>query len=107
MECSRCRVATTCPRKGSSPLTMSGGTKMFCNVIGGYSKTPVDKSILSAESLVRYEKDGPCITIAEVPIRNTDGNINTEVVIIFSKPVLHERETTNMNQNMIYPKSHS
>jgi hypothetical protein len=107
-ECAKCKVADTCPRKGSSPLIMSGGTKkLFCNIIGGYSKTPVDKSILSPESLERYEKDGPCLTIAEVPTRNNDGNIITEVVKIFSNPILHEREKTNMNQNMIYPKSHS
>jgi hypothetical protein len=108
MECSKCKVASTCPRKGSSPLIMAGGrTKLPCTIIGGYGKTPVDVSILSGDSLKRYEQDGPCITIAEVPTKDGNGNVYNEVVKIFSKPILHEREIATMNQSMIYPKSHS
>lgn len=99
MECARCAVASTCPRRGSSPL-LYGKHSIKCRIIGGFGKIPLDKSILSSESLKKTKKDGECLTVAEVPA------IEDEIVIynvtkIFSPPVLSDREknvaTTSSN----------
>lgn len=108
MECNKCRVASTCPRKGSSPLSLNSGKKVFCQIINGYGRIPVDVEILSTESLKRSKVDGPCLTIAEVPtIDEHSGNLIMEITKIFSRPILHEREILSFNQEMIYPKSHT
>jgi hypothetical protein len=104
MECSKCRVSATCPRNGSSPALTRAGKKVLCNIIGGYGRTPVDVEILSAESLGRSRRDGPCMTIAEVPVLEDDSIVMT-VTTIFSPPVLHERESTNDMQNRIVPRA--
>jgi hypothetical protein len=91
MTCDRCSVAQTCPKNGASPLFLSGGKRAHCRIVGGYGRTPVDPEILSSESRQRAEKDGPCLTIAEVPALE-DGIVVHEVVKIFSPPVLSERE---------------
>src|SRR5271157_1926047 len=106
MQCSKCRVAETCPRRGSSPLPLpkSGTRKVFCYIIGGYGREPVEKRKLSAESLARSEKDGPCMTLARVPyIDEETGTLQYEMVKVFSQPMLHPRETIPFNINLIYP----
>jgi hypothetical protein len=108
MECSRCRVAVTCPRKGASPLVLQSGKKVFCQIVGGYGRAPVDRDALSKESLEAADRDGPCLTLAEVPTFDPDADVVVmEVTKIFSHPVLHERETIGFNQELIYPKSHT
>lgn len=91
MTCERCAVATKCPKNGSSPLFYGPGKRAHCHILGGYGRVPVDLAILSEESRVRAEKDGACLTIAEVPFMD-DGHLVTETVKIFSGPVLGDRE---------------
>jgi hypothetical protein len=68
---------------------------------------PADRSILSEESKERADRDGPCLTLAELPVLDlATGEVKYEVLKIFSPPVLHEREKTNDMQNLLYPKNH-
>lgn len=91
MECAKCFVSNTCSRRGSSPLAFEG--RVFkCRIIGGFGRKPIDKSILSAESVKSCEKDGPCLTVAEVPTVE-DGFVTFAVTKIFSPPCLSQRET--------------
>jgi hypothetical protein len=78
---------------------------MLCQIIGGYSKTPVRPGILTDESLARSQKDGPCLSIAELPVLKGD-LIEIEVLKIFHHPVLHEREILTGSQ-IIYSKPRS
>jgi hypothetical protein len=91
MTCNRCLVAQTCPKSGSSPLFFSSGKRAHCRILGGYGRQPVDEAILSAESLVRSKKDGPCLTLAEVPVLD-DGMVTWEITKVFSPPIVNERE---------------
>jgi hypothetical protein len=91
MECDECVVAQTCPRKGSSPQKHNKIT-LKCRIIGGFGREPVDKSVLSAESLEILNRDGPCLTIAEVPSIDEEGFVSYDVVKIFSPPCLTARE---------------
>lgn len=105
MTCDKCRVASTCPSKGSSPMKLGRQTAL-CNLLGGYGRTPVDPLILSAESAARAAADGPCLTIAEVPYVDA-GSLTLQYKIekIFSKPVLHAREVSTEMMDRLYPKS--
>lgn len=105
MECGRCRVSSTCPRVGQSPLKV-GGKTLMCRIVGGYGRTPADPSILSEESAKRAEKDGPCLTLAEIPVIEEDGTVMVVIERIFSQPILHEREKTDFQMDIMYPKSH-
>lgn len=108
MECSKCRVAHSCPKKGSSPLTLPGNKKALCSLVGGYGRTPVRQEILGEESREASAKNGPCLTIAEVPRLDEDsGLLIYELEKIFSQPVLHERETVSDHISMMVPKSPS
>lgn len=108
VKCDVCKVAQTCPKKGSSPLVLRSKKQIFCQLVGGYGRVPVDQSILSEESRARSVSDGPCVTIAEVPqFDEGSGTVHIEVVKVFHAAVLHEREKTSFNQDMIYPKSHN
>ncbi|OPZ34895.1 MAG: hypothetical protein BWY99_02399 [Synergistetes bacterium ADurb.BinA166] len=99
-------MANTCPRKGSSPLSLPGNKRALCSILGGYGRTPVDRSVLSEESAARSDADGPCLTIAVVPrLDGPSGALVHDTVKIFSPPVLHERETIPDNINRIVPKS--
>lgn len=95
MTCDRCAVAKTCPRRGSSPLYLQGGKRVHCRILGGYGRQPLDPEVLSEESKKRVEKDGPCLTIAEVP-SVVDGVVVHETVKIFAHPVLSDRERTTV-----------
>ena len=108
MTCSRCRVAASCPKKGSSPLTLKGNKKALCSLIGGYGRTPVSPEVLSQESREASLRDGPCLTLAEVPRLDEESELLVyELVKIFSPPILHERETISDHINMMVPKSPS
>ena len=106
VECKNCKIASTCPRKGSSPLLLpsAGKRKVFCVVVGGYGRQPIDERVLSPESLARSKKDGPCLNIAHVPTWDEDAQqVIFEVTKIFSQPIKHPRETVPWNMNLIYP----
>ena len=104
MTCERCPVAPTCPRNGASPL-FSGGKRFHCRIVGGFSRAPVDPSALSEESKARAAKDGPCLTIAEVPTAD-DGLVSWEVTKVFSPPVLSDRDRpTAVLGGQLNPKS--
>lgn len=91
MECNRCSVANTCPRRGASPLNLDG--KMLkCRIVGGFGRNPVDRTVLSDASKAASDKDGPCLTIAEVPTLDDQKFLTMEVVKIFSPPNLAARE---------------
>ena len=104
--CVKCKVASTCPRRGSSPTLVPKSKKqLFCQIIGGYGRDPIDTSKLSPDSLARSKRDGPCLTIAQVPTWNPDINTYmTELVKIFSQPNKHPRENVAWNINIMYPK---
>jgi hypothetical protein len=91
MECNRCSVAKTCPRRGSSPISVEKAI-VKCKIIGGFGRTPVDRTVLSEESIARVDRDGPCLTIAEVPDVDEQGYVTFTVVKVFSPPCLSDRE---------------
>ncbi len=85
---------------------MPNNKKLFCHIIGGYGRDPINRALLSPESLARSETDGPCLTIAVVPTRDEEtGMIQEEIVKIFAPPVKHPRETVPFNINLIYPSN--
>lgn len=89
-ECAKCAVSATCPSRGSSPLIFNNH-RIACRIVGGFGRVPVDRSVLSEESKAVSDKNGPCLTVAEVP-RVDDGRIVFDVVKIFSPPILLDRE---------------
>lgn len=105
MECAKCCVSPTCPRRGSSPLS-AAGTTFKCRLVGGYGRVPVDPSKLSAASKEVAERDGPCLTIAEVPVEDGEA-VLFEIVKIFAPPVLSARESTIVQLDAQYPRSHA
>lgn len=107
MECVKCKVANTCPSFGSSPMKVPGGYIVKCVIVGGFGRTPIDQTILSDESKEKSMRDGPCLTIAEIPSMDDDGRVSLNVTKIFSEPVLHDREKVPDIISRIYPKSHS
>lgn len=108
MQCSRCQVAQTCPRRGSSPLHLGGRTPVFCRIVGGYGRTPLDDGAMSPETKERSLRDGPCLTIAEVPTKDEhSGHVYFEVTKVFHHPVLHPREKTDLNLNVAQPRSYN
>ena len=76
-------------------------------MIGGYSLTPVDKAVLSEESLKEMGEHGPCLTIAEVPVLDIDsGLVVFELTKIFHKPILHPREKTDYKPDSMLSTSY-
>jgi hypothetical protein len=107
MQCDKCRVAQHCQKQGSSPL-YNNTTMLLCRIVGGYGKEPVPLAILSESSKKLVEEHGPCLTIAEIPIRDeASGDVYFETIKIFHEPILHEREKTNFHLDMLYPRSHN
>jgi hypothetical protein len=90
-ECSKCLVSKTCSKRGSSPLIF-GGKTFKCRIVGGFGRKPIDKSVLSEESIKSCKENGPCLTVAEVPTVE-DGFVIFVVTKIFSPPCLSQRET--------------
>jgi hypothetical protein len=102
--CDKCQVRKYCPVAGSAPL--SHENKLYkCRIIGGYGKEPLDLKKASAESKELMSKNGPCLTLAEVPgTDRSSGYLFYKVVKIFSPPNLHPREKkVPWNVNMMYP----
>lgn len=109
VRCSTCKIATTCPRRGSSPLSLGKGKgALLCRVVGGYSRDPVSPGALSKESLGRSEKDGPCLTLVEVPTLDPDsGHAYHEVVKVFHHPIRHPRERSSTVLDAVLIRSHA
>lgn len=107
MTCQKCKVASTCPKYGASPLKTPKMRKpLFCHIQGVFGRVPIDPARLSEESKVRSAKDGPCATFAVVPVIDEASQMLVhENVVIFSPPNLHPRETVPWNVNLMYPKS--
>ena len=105
MTCESCKISATCYKKGSSPLNVQGRL-IKCRILNGYSKIEVDDSKLSDTSKELKMKNGPCLSIAEVPTLVESGHMVFEVVKIFHHPILHPREKTTFIADMMYPKSH-
>lgn len=93
--CQDCKVAANCPKRGASP-TVIGKSTFLCRLMDGYGREAVDPDILSAESKARSEKDGPCVTIAEVPVPD-EQTVTYSVVKIFHHPILHPREKVDFD----------
>lgn len=109
LHCSKCKVSGTCPRAGSSPLQPPAGTRekpLFCRIVGGYAQEPVDRLILSEALAARSDKDGPCLTLAEVPTREPSGHVHFELVKVFHHPIVHPRSTTTHVLDSMFPRSH-
>ena len=70
VDCQRCMVNNSCPFSGQSPQ-ISGKRLFYCMLIGGYGKAPLDPSILSKESRDLVEKNGPYLTLAEIPFKGS------------------------------------
>lgn len=106
--CKACKVSTTCPRSGSSPLYHGDRKMLACRIVGGYGREPVDPSSLSEESRARSEQDGPCLSIAEVPTFDQDSEkVHFEVVKVFHKPIMHPRERVSHKMDAMAPLSHA
>ncbi len=109
MTCKKCKISGTCPARGSSPLALEGGRKMaFCRILDGYSQHPMDDGGLSEESKKVRDRDGPCLSFAEVPRFDApSGKVYEELVKVFHHPILHPRQTTTEIMDMMVPKSHA
>jgi len=108
VHCKRCKVADRCPSKGASPLaTENNRTLVLCRIVGGYGQVPVRDAILSEESRILRDKNGPCLTIAEIPKRDeASGHVYFDVTKIFHQPILHPRQATTEIMDRVYPRSH-
>lgn len=108
LHCSTCKISSTCPRRGSSPLRAKDGrTHLLCRVLGGYGRTPADPSTLSADSAARAAKDGPCMSIAEVPTVDEDSGLtHFETVKVFHQAILHPREKSSHRADGMLTRSH-
>ncbi len=108
MTCNKCKISKNCPSFGSSPLIISNKPVATCSLIGGYGRSPIDKSILSQESLDLSTKNGDCLTIASVPQYDEASElVFFKTVKIFSQSVTHAREKTEIWQDNIIPKNHN
>jgi hypothetical protein len=77
-------------------------------LIGGYGRMPLDEAAMSEETKKIRDRDGPCLTIAEVPTLDPNTGItHYETIKIFHKPILHPREKTSEMLDRMYPKSHN
>ena len=100
MECGQCKVADECPARGASPLRLGSGKPVRCRLIGGYGQKPVPVDRMSDETRNVVERNGPCLTIAEVPrVDEPSGRIYFETVKIWSQPKLHPRQTTSVSMD--------
>ena len=69
----------------------------------------VPQDILSEESKGRSAKDGPCLTIAEVPRLDADsGKVFFEKTMVFHQPIIHSRMSTQVqNMDTFFPTSYN
>lgn len=104
--CDKCRVSEFCSKNGSSPVLTPKKQVFKCRLVGGYGRVPIDMRIVSEQSKQLIEKNGPCLTIAEVPeYDEASGEVVYKVIKIFNPPILHEREKIGWNMRMIYPET--
>lgn len=109
VRCSVCKVATTCPANGSSPLLLrSSRLPLFCQIVGGYATSPVPRDALSEASKAISDKDGPCLTLVEVPRFDADsGKAYFEKVKVFHHPIQGPRSTTRQpTTDSLFPSSY-
>lgn len=110
LTCDKCKLASTCPKVGSSPLQTKGKKIVKCQLIGNFGTSPVDISILSEKSRERMEKDGPCTSYVEIPVEDEhSGLVAMETTIVFHQPVRHPRDAAVSNldiMNMQYRNSY-
>jgi len=107
LHCSKCKISGTCPRQGSSPLRRGEkALPLFCRIIGGYATAPIDPERLSGEGKARAAKDGPCMSIAEVPTVEPSGHIHFEMVRVFHHAIVHPRSTTTLQADAMLTRSH-
>jgi hypothetical protein len=102
--CNKCRVSKWCPKKGFSPTKYEGETFM-CKLIGNYGRNPIDRNHISDESLVSYEKNGPCLTLMN-SWEFHDGTMFPIILKVWSPPILSPRETKPFDVNQLTPRSH-
>jgi hypothetical protein len=110
LTCDKCKLATTCPKKGSSPFSHQGQKQLKCELIGNFGKDPVDVSILSLASRARMEKDGPCTSYVDIPMYDASSDkVTFETTIIFHHPIRHPRDLAVSEldiMNLPYRRSH-
>jgi hypothetical protein len=63
----------------------------------------VDPEILSEESKAIVEQNGPCLTIASIPVAENE----MQIFKIFSPPILNDREKPQIPIDGLYPRSHT
>jgi len=80
---------------------------MFCRIVGGYATEPVSPDILSEAGRARAAKDGPCMSIAEVPTMEPSGHVHHETVMVFHHPIIHPRAHTPYRMDSMLEQSHS
>lgn len=105
MTCERCKVASHCDLKGTSPLILNRKEIYHCRIVGNYGRDPIDQTVLSEESKQKVAEHGPCLTIAEIPVLDDSGVIVYQTKKIFSEPILHDREKKGVGfvESMLYP----
>jgi hypothetical protein len=105
IHCNRCRVSKFCEKNGAAPLRFQG-KDIPCRIIGGFGRKPIAVEKLSEKSKELAVKNGPCLTLAEVPyVDEGSGVLTYDVVKIFSPPNLHPREKTTGIYDMMYPQT--
>lgn len=94
VECSKCKLANQCPKRGASPVVYKN-KKIYCKILGGYGRLPLDEEVMSEASKEISRNNGRCLTLVIVPILDENSStVGTELVKIFHQPVLHPREKT-------------
>ncbi len=110
MRCDKCKVRNSCPRAGTSPLTVEHlrPKHYLCRIVGGYGRLAVSNNVLSEDSVKLSKIFGPSLTIAEIPtyIEGPD-KVVYETVKIFARPILHAREQSTEPMDRIYPRSYN
>jgi len=74
MLCSRCKISSYCPDKGSSPVRVENSNYM-CHILGGYATTIAPRDKLSGTSLKLYDMGRNCVTFVDVPKVSADGQL--------------------------------
>lgn len=105
IHCDRCRVSEFCEKKGAAPLRYQN-KDIPCRIIGGYGRKSIPVEKLSENSKKMAVKNGPCLTLAEVPyIDEGSGTLAYHIVKVFSPPNLHPREKATGIYDMMYPQT--
>jgi hypothetical protein len=94
VDCNRCKLAGQCPKRGSSPVVFKN-RKVFCKILGGYGRSPIDEEVLSDSSKEVSLTSGRCLTLVSIPfLDKASGTVCTELIKVFHQPILHAREKT-------------